>query len=102
IEKAQELVRLVGDVGRVQARPGTRAALDGLKVAEGSRDMSKIARLAADKGGKTRVILKLAGRSALVLNVGPFNLATWLVWAIPALLSYVSSLKRTTERIAER
>src|SRR5215510_16074628 len=46
IEKAQELVRLVGDVGRVQARAGTRAALDGLKLAEGSRDMSKIARLA--------------------------------------------------------
>ena len=102
IEKAQELVRLVGDVGRVQAHAGTRAALDGLKLAEGSRDMSKIARLAAAKGGKTRAILKLAGRGAIVLTVGTFNLATWLFWAIVTLLSFVSSLKRTTERITER
>ena len=102
IEKAQELVRLVGDVGRVQARAGTRAALDGLKLAEGSRDMSKIARLAAAKGGKTRAILKLAGRGAIVLTVGTFNLATWLFWAIVTLLSFVSSLKRMTERITER
>jgi hypothetical protein len=102
IEKAQELVRLVGDVGRLQARAGTRAALDGLKLAEGSRDMSKIARLAAAKGGKTRAILKLAGRGAIVLTVGTFNLATWLFWAIVTLLSFVSSLKRMTERITER
>jgi hypothetical protein len=101
-EKAQELVRLVGDVGRVQARAGTRAALDGLKLAEGSRDMSRIARLAAAKGGKTRAILKLAGRGAIVLTVGTFNLATWLLWAIVTLLGFVSSLKRMTERITER
>ena len=102
VEKAQELVRLVGDVGRVQARAGTRAALDGLKLAEGSRDMSRIARLAAAKGGKTRAILKLAGRGAIVLTVGTFNLATWLLWAIVTLLGFVSSLKRMAERITER
>jgi len=101
-EKAQELVRLVGDVGRVQARAGTRAALDGLKLAEGSRDMSRIARLAAAKGDKTRAILKLAGRGAIVLTVGTFNLATWLLWAVVTLLGFVSSLKRMTERITER
>ena len=102
IEKAQELVRLVGDVGRVQAHAGTRAALDGLKLAEGSRDMSKIARLAAAKGGKTRAILKLAGRGAIVLTIGTFNLAMWLFWAIVTVFGFVSSLKRMTERITER
>jgi hypothetical protein len=102
VEKAQELVRLVGDVGRVQAGAGTRAALDGLKLAEGSRDMSRIARLAAAKGGKTRAILKLAGRGAIVLMVGTFNLAMWLFWAIVTLLGFVSSLKRMIERITER
>ena len=64
VEKAQGLMRLAGDVGRVQSKAGTRAALDGLKLAEGPRDMSRIARLAAGKGGKTRAILKVAGRSA--------------------------------------
>ena len=45
VEKARDLTRLVGDVGRVQAKAGTQAALDGLKLAEGPRDMSRIARL---------------------------------------------------------
>src|SRR5258707_13339831 len=78
VENARSLARLVGDVGRVQASVGTRAALDGLKLAEGPRDVSKIARLAAAKGGKTRAILKLAGRAAIVLTAGAFNLTMWL------------------------
>jgi hypothetical protein len=102
VEKAQALVRFVGDVGRVQASAGARAALDGLRLAEGSRDMSKMARLAAAKGGKTRAILKLAGRGAIVLAVGAFDLATWLFWALLTLLAFISSLKRATERITER
>ena len=102
VEKAQGLVRLVGDVGRVQARAGTQAALDGLRLAQGPRDMSKIARLAAAKGGKTRAVLKLAGRGAIALTVGTFNLATWIFWAILTLLGFASSLKRMTERTTER
>jgi hypothetical protein len=102
VEKAQPLLRLVGDVGRVQASAGTRAALDGLRLAEGPRDMSKLARLAAVKGGKTRAILKLVGRSAIVLAVGAFDLAMWLFWALVTLLGFVASLKRMTEAIIER
>ena len=102
VDKAQGLVRLVGDVGRVQAKAGTQAALDGLKLAEGPRDMARIARLAAAKGGKTRAILKLAGRGAILLTVSTFNLAMWMFWAILTIFGFVSSLKRTTERVTER
>ena len=102
VDKAQGLVRLVSDVGRVQARAGTQAALDGLKLAEGPRDMARIARLAATKGGKTRAILKLAGRGAILLTVSTFNLAMWVFWAILTIFGFVSSLKRTTERVTER
>jgi hypothetical protein len=102
VEKAQGLVRLVGDVGRVQARAGTQAALDGLKLAQGPRDMSRIARLAATKGGKTRAILKLAGRGAIMLTVGTFNLAMWAFWMILTMFGFVSSLKRMAERVTER
>jgi hypothetical protein len=102
VEKAQGLIRLAGDVGRVQARAGTQAALDGLKLAQGPRDMSKIARLAEAKGGKTRAILKLAGRGAIALTIGTFNLASWMFWAILTLFGLVSSLKRTAERTTER
>ena len=101
-EKVRPLVRFIGDVGRVQASAGTRAALDGLKLAEGPREMSRIARLAAAKGGKTRAILKLVGRGGILLTVGAFNLAMWLFWAFLALFGFVSSLKRVTERRTKR
>jgi hypothetical protein len=102
VEKARDLVRLAGDVGRVQMRAGTQAALDGLKLSEGPRDMSRIARLAAAKGGKTRAILKLAGRGAILLAFGLFNLASWILWALLTLLGLAASLKRMTERVTQR
>jgi hypothetical protein len=102
VEKARDLVRLVGDVGRVQAKAGTQAVLDGLKLAEGPREMSRVALLAAAKGGKTRAILKLAGRAAIMLTIGTFNLALWVFWAVVTAFGLASSLKRTAERITER
>jgi hypothetical protein len=50
-------VTVVRDVGRVQVAAGTRAALEGLKLAEGPEDVARLARLAGTKGGKTRAIL---------------------------------------------
>jgi hypothetical protein len=102
VEKAQELARLVGDAGRVQMKAGTQAALDAMKVAGGPADMARMARLAAAKGGKTRAILKLAGRAAIVLTMASFDLALWLFWAILTMFGLISSLKRTAERITER
>lgn len=102
VEKARDLLRFAGDVGRVQRRAGTQAALDGLKLAEGPRDLSRLARLAAAEGGRTRAILKLAGRAAIVLTMGAFDLAVWILWATLTGLGLLSSLKRTAERITER
>ena len=76
--------------------------MDGLKLAEHPRDMARLATLAGAKGGKTRAILKLAGRGAIVLTASMFNLTMWLFWAVLTILGFVSSLKRTTERITER
>jgi hypothetical protein len=90
------------DVGKVQAKAGTRAALDGLKLSRGPRDVARISALAAAKGGKTRAILKLAGRSAIMLTVGTFNLAMWIFWALTTALGFVTSLKRMVERATER
>jgi hypothetical protein len=64
--------------------------------------MSRVARLAAAKGGKTRAVLKLAGRGAIVLTVGAFNLANWMLWALVTAFGLVSALKRMTERSTER
>ncbi len=102
VERAGGLVHLVRDVGRVQSRAGTRAALDGLKVAETPREMSRLARLAAAKGGKTRAVLKLVGRGALVLTLAALDLGFWILGAALVLFGFVSSLKGTTERITLR
>jgi hypothetical protein len=102
VEKTADLFRLAGDVGRVQAKAGTQAALDGLKIAEGPRDMSRIAQLAEKYGGKTRAVLKLGGRAAIMLTAGVFNLFSWMLAAVMTLLGFCSSCKRTAERATER
>jgi hypothetical protein len=102
VEKSGALLRVVGDVGRVQSKAGTRAALDGLRIAQGPRDMTRIARLAEAKGGKTRAILKLGGRAAIVLTANVFNLFVWLLGALMTLYGFCASCKRATERATER
>jgi hypothetical protein len=102
IEKAGGLVRLARDVGRVQAKAGTKAALDGLKVAETPREMGRIARLAEKEGSRTRAILKVVGRGAIALSVALFDLGSWILGALLMLFGFVSSLKSATERITMR
>jgi hypothetical protein len=102
VEKAQGLMDLVRNTGRVQSKAGTQAALDGLKLAEGPRDVARVAKLAEKNGGKTRAILKLLGRGALVLMVGTWQLAGWIFWAIFGVLGLVSALKSATEKAVLR
>jgi len=102
VEKADGLVKLVSDVGRVQSKAGTQAALDGLKLAEGPREMSRIAVLAEKKGSKTRAILKTLGRGAILLSIASFNLAAWVLGAILILIGLVSSAKSAVERMTLR
>jgi hypothetical protein len=102
VEKTADLFRLAGDVGRVQTKAGTQAALDGLKIAEGPKDMSRIAQLAERYGGKTRAVLKLGGRAAIMLTASMFSLFSWMLAAIMTLFGFCSSCKRTAERVTER
>jgi hypothetical protein len=99
VEEAGGLADLVGDVGRVESKAGAGAALDSLKVAEGPEDVSRFARLAAVKGGKTRAIIKLLGRGAIVFAVGALELAKWLLWAAFLFLGFASSCKAAAERM---
>lgn len=102
VERAGGLLHLARDVGRVQAKAGTRAALDGLKVAETPREMSRVAKLAEKEGSKTRAILKTVGRGAIALSVAAFDLGVWILGALLTLFAFVSSLKSATERMALR
>ena len=67
----------------MQAKAGTKAALDGLQDrARRPREMARVATLAEKKGGKTRAILKTLGRGAIMLTIASFNLAAWMLGAM--------------------
>jgi hypothetical protein len=102
IERGGGLMHLAHDVGRVQAKAGTRAALDGLTIAESPREMGRIAKLAEKEGGRTRAILKTVGRGAIVLTAATFDLGAWLLGALFTVFALVASLKSATERITLR
>jgi hypothetical protein len=102
VERAQALVDLARDVGRVEEKAGTRAALDGLQVAENPQDVSRVAKLAEKEGSRTRAILKVAGRGAIMLTAGAFDLTLWILGALFTLFTFVASLKTATERATLR
>jgi hypothetical protein len=102
IEKADDLFRLTRDVGRVQTKAGTRAAFDGLKLADNPREMARVAKLAEKQGGKTRAVLKFLGRGAIALTAAAFDLALWIVWAVLLVWGFVSSAKSAVERTTLR
>ena len=102
LERAEGLVNAARDVGRVQAKAGTQAALESLKLSEGPRDLKRFARLAEAKGSKTRAIIKLAGRAAIWVTFALFDLASALFSALFALFGFCSAVKSTTERTTLR
>jgi len=102
VEDAGGLIELAENAGRLETKAGAPAVLDGLAVAEEPQDMSRLARLAATKGGKTRAIIKLLGRAAIVLTASAFDLALWLFWAALMAFGFVSSCKAAAERMTQR
>ncbi len=62
-------IRSVGEQSaRIQARLGARGTLQALAVAENADDLRRVARLSEGLGGRTRAVLALLGRGALVLG----------------------------------
>jgi hypothetical protein len=102
LEKREGLVQFASDLGRVQSRSGMRGALDALKIAENPKDVARLARLADVKGSKTRAIVKVLGRGAIVLTGALFDLASWVLFALFNLLAFCAAAKRTAERMTLR
>ncbi|WP_298257806.1 hypothetical protein [Bradyrhizobium sp.] len=100
-EKAGALVRMAKDVGRISEKAGARGAIDTLKIAEGPEDVARAARLAEKSGGKTRALIKLLGRGALLLTAGAFDLLLWVFGALFMLFSLLVSIKSTTEQLTQ-
>jgi len=64
--------------------------------------MSRIAQVAERYGPKTRAVLKLGGRAAIMLTMGTISLFSWLVSAALTLLGFCAAAKRMAERATER
>jgi hypothetical protein len=101
VEGAGGVITLAQNTGRIEAKAGSQAALDSLAVAREPQDVSRMARLAAAKGGSTRAIVKLLGRAAIVLTASALELAGWFLWAAFALLGFCASCKTAVERLTQ-
>ena len=75
----------------IASKAGTRAALEGLKVADNSRDLARVARLAEARGGQTLAILKSLGRGAIAMTGALLKLVWWGALALVYLYVLVSS-----------
>ena len=102
VEEAGGLIELAENTGRIETKAGTQAALDSLAISEEPADMSRLARLSAAKGSKTRAIVKLLGRGAIILTATTLDLALWVLWAAFALLGFAASCKAAVERMTLR
>jgi hypothetical protein len=96
------LLEAAADVGRIETKAGTQAALDSLKIAENPKDLSRLARLASAKGTRTRAVLKLLGPAAITVAVGALDVAMWLLWAALMALGFASACKGAAERMTLR
>lgn len=85
-ERLRDLGRMLGDVGTLEAKAGTRATLEGLRVAEGAGDTRRLARLAEAKGPQTLALLKTLGRGAFAITGAVLGLLWWgagaLIWLV--------------------
>ncbi len=91
-ERLRDLGRMLGDVGTLEAKAGTRATLEGLRLAEGAGDTRRLARLAEAKGPQTLALLKSLGRGAFAITGAVLGLLWWgagaLVWLVGAIATF--------------
>lgn len=83
------------DTGALYAKTGQRGLRQVLTIAEDAGDIGRAAKLSSTAGSKTRAILALLGRSALVLGAMSLTAAGWLF----ALLGYALALVMFAQRL---
>jgi len=84
----------LADLGTIESRAGTRAALQGLREAEGVAEVSRLTQLATAKGRSTLAILKTLGRGAFVLGAVAVTATGWLLGAFVNLFFIVLAIQK--------
>lgn len=90
-DRLTALTRMLDDVAVVQSKAGTRAALEGLRIADNGNDLRRVARLADAKGPQTLAILKTLGRGAILITGALLKLVWWVFVAAAYVYLLVSS-----------
>jgi len=99
LSKAYMLSKASGrDAGEIYAKAGARGLNDALALAQTEGELRQAARLAAKEGVKTRAVLALLGRSALI---GASLAGTAVFWSL-ALLGQLLVLAAMTQRLGWR
>jgi hypothetical protein len=84
----------LADLGTIESKAGTRAALQGLREVEGLSEVSKLKQLANVKGRSTLAILKTLGRSAFILGAVAVTAAAWILGALINLFFIVLAIQK--------
>jgi hypothetical protein len=92
--RAERVGAALADLGTVQSKAGTRAALQGLRETEGLAEVPRLTQLATAKGRSTLAILKTLGRSAFMLGAVAVTAAGWILGALLNLFFLVLAIQR--------
>jgi hypothetical protein len=84
----------LADLGTVQGKAGTRAAVAGLRQTQNVGEISKLMRLATARGRGTLAVLKTLGRDSLVLGAVAFTAYGWLVGVFINLFLIVVAIQK--------
>ncbi|MGU3495346.1 hypothetical protein ACLBXM_14985 [Xanthobacteraceae bacterium A53D] len=90
-DRVRDLGRLLSDAGTMEAKAGTRATMEGLRLADGSADMGRMARLAEAKGAQTLALLKGFGRGAFAITGAILSVLWWGVFAVVWLMGAITT-----------
>lgn len=93
------LLSVAEDISILGKKAGVRGAQEALVLAHNPAELRRTVRLAETRGKSTRAVLKVLGRSAVVLTSGALALAGWVAAAVGyawlVLLLVLGLLKRT-------
>jgi hypothetical protein len=100
--RAERVGAAFADLGAVQSKAGTRAALQGLRESQEIGELAKLTRLASAKGRSTLAILKTLGRSAFVFGAVAVTAAGWILGAIVNLFLLTVAFQRGFVALARK
>ena len=92
--RAERVGAALADLGTIERKAGTRAALQGLRETEGIAEVSRLTQLATAKGRSTLAVLKMLGRSAFMFGAVAVTATAWLLGAIVNLFLVVLAIQK--------